>query len=88
VFLTPAQPPAELPESLAATFGLTPAELRVLGLIVRGGTITEAGTALGIAPTTARTHLARIMNKTGTERQVDLVRLVTGLLPPVRRDGA
>jgi DNA-binding CsgD family transcriptional regulator len=86
VFLTPPGSPVRLPDqALAATFGFTPMELRILELLVCGQTITEAGATLGIAPTTARTHLARIMDKTGTERQVDLVQLVTGLTPPVLR---
>lgn len=85
VFLTPAGKAATLPgEALSATFGFTPTETRVLELLMQGQTIVRAGETIGIAATTARTHLARIMAKTGTERQVDLVQLIAGLSPPVR----
>jgi DNA-binding CsgD family transcriptional regulator len=87
IFLTPAGSPVKLPlATLSATFGFTPTEAKIIERLVAGDTISDAGAALGIAPTTARTHLARIMDKAGTERQADLIRLVTGLAAPVRRD--
>jgi DNA-binding CsgD family transcriptional regulator/PAS domain-containing protein len=70
--------------TIAAVFGLTPAETRVLACLLAGRTLTEAAVALGIAPSTARTHLDAIFSKTGVTRQADLVRLGTGPVPPTR----
>jgi hypothetical protein len=39
---------------------------------------------VGIAGTTAKTHLENIFSKTGVSRQSDLMRLGTGLIPPTR----
>ena len=38
---------------------------------------------MGIAETTARTHVANLMAKAGTKRQVDLIQLALRLIPPV-----
>src|SRR5262249_27192921 len=68
----------------AAGFGLTPAETRLLSSLLAGRTLAESAQALGIAMSTARTHLDNIFAKTGVTRQADLVRLGTGLVPPTR----
>ena len=78
-------PPAEI-GALAAAFGLTPAETRVLERLLRGMSLVETAAALGIAGQTAKTHLSRVFAKTGTSRQPDLVALVHRLLPPLRRE--
>ncbi|MEJ8574087.1 helix-turn-helix transcriptional regulator [Microbaculum marinum] len=72
-------------EAMAAAFRLTPAETRVLAGLFAGRTLSEAARVLGIAPSTAKTHLDNIFQKTGTSRQVDLMRLVTQLVPVARR---
>ncbi len=86
VFVTPA---ANAPDVAvlpwAAAFGLTAAEARVLVLLAEGRTTKEAAKALGIAPNTARTHLTRLMQKTGTTRQAELVRMVAQFVSPLRR---
>lgn len=64
-------------EETADSFGLTAAERRLLGLLSRGMSLPGAATSLGVARTTARTHLQRIFDKTGSRRQADLMRLVT-----------
>lgn len=56
--------------------GLTPTEERMLILMVEGLDTIIAAKRLGIAPTTARTHLQRLFAKTGTARQSELVRFV------------
>lgn len=66
---------------LVQLYGLTPAETRLIGLLARGHTLEAAADALGIALSTARTHLARIFHKTGTSRQAELVRLVMSAMP-------
>jgi DNA-binding CsgD family transcriptional regulator/PAS domain-containing protein len=87
VFVTRAEqaPPAKI-DAVAATFGLTPAETRVLERLLRGTSLVEAAAALGIAETTAKTHLSRIFAKTGVSRQAELVALVHRLTPPLQRE--
>jgi DNA-binding CsgD family transcriptional regulator/PAS domain-containing protein len=86
VFVTQAglQPPAAV-AALAANFKLTPAEARMFEQLAVGATFAEAAETLTIAETTARTHLSRILSKTGVSRQADLVALIHRLSPPVKR---
>jgi DNA-binding CsgD family transcriptional regulator/PAS domain-containing protein len=72
---------------VAAAFGLTPAETRVLASLLAGLPLAEAATALGITRDTAKNHLNRIFQKTGVTRQADLMRLATGLVPPAGSKG-
>lgn len=55
-------------------FGLTTAETRVLAHLISGGGVTKVAERLKIAQSTAQTHLKRILEKTGTHRQAELVR--------------
>jgi DNA-binding CsgD family transcriptional regulator len=71
-------------ETVAAAFGLTPAETRVLASLFAGLTLAETAAALRIAGTTAKTHLEHIFLKTGVTRQAELMRLWTGLISPTR----
>ncbi len=59
----------------AEYFDLTSAEARVLAQLISGEGLTVAARHLDIARSTARTHLARILEKTSTHRQAELVRL-------------
>jgi DNA-binding CsgD family transcriptional regulator len=70
-------------ETIAGTFKLTPAELRVLMAIVEIGGVPEVAPVLGISETTVKTHLQRIFAKTDTNRQADLVKLVAGYMSPL-----
>jgi DNA-binding CsgD family transcriptional regulator len=70
-------------ELIARTFDLTPAELRVFLSIVEVGGVPETAAALGIAETTAKTHLHRVFAKTGVSRQADLVKLAAGFANPL-----
>ena len=56
-------------------FALTSAETRVLSQLLSGGGVTHAASQLNIAQSTAQTHLKRILEKTGTHRQAELVRV-------------
>ncbi|MCA0922049.1 helix-turn-helix transcriptional regulator [Pseudooceanicola nanhaiensis] len=56
-------------------FRLTPAESTLCLEILRGDGRDAAAARLGISVSTARTHLSRIFEKTGTNRQAELVRL-------------
>jgi DNA-binding CsgD family transcriptional regulator/PAS domain-containing protein len=88
VFVTHAElaPPAAI-AALAANFKLTPAETRMFERLAAGATLAEAAEILAIAETTARTHLSRILSKTGVARQAGLVALIHRLSPPVRQPG-
>jgi DNA-binding CsgD family transcriptional regulator len=69
---------------VAAAYGLTPAETRLLESLLAGRNLAETATSLGVALTTAKTHLDRIFQKTGVRRQAELMRLAAGVLPPAR----
>ena len=85
VFVRKAAPDLPSPiETLAQSFALTPAELRVLLAIVQVGGVPDVADVLGISQTTVRTHLASLFEKTGTDRQADLVRIVAGFGSPLR----
>ena len=58
---------------LQETFGMTPAEARFAIEILKGDGIQAAADRLSISRATARTHLSRIFDKTGTRRQAELV---------------
>lgn len=70
------------PDIIARSYNLTPTELRVLLAIVEIGGAPEVAAKLGIAPSTVRTHVGRLFEKTGTKRQAELVRLVAGFASP------
>jgi len=70
-------------ETIGDLFGLTPAELRVLTAIVDIGGVPDVAPVLGISERTVKTHLQRIFEKTGTNRQAGLVKLVAGFLNPL-----
>jgi DNA-binding CsgD family transcriptional regulator/PAS domain-containing protein len=68
--------------TLASAYKLTPAETRVLREILSGKSVVEAAADLGVAMTTARTHLDNIFAKTGVSRQSELIKLGTAVAPP------
>jgi DNA-binding CsgD family transcriptional regulator len=53
---------------------LTPTERRVLALILAGCGTRGIGRALGVRPSTVRTHIRHILEKTGAERRIEAVR--------------
>ena len=76
----------ELPhplETIAKVFELTPAEMRVLMMLVQLGGPRKVAPVLGISEPTVRTHLQHIFDKTNTSRQADLVKLVAGYMSPL-----
>lgn len=82
VFLSdPAAAPASRAATLRALYGLTPAESRVADLLLEGCELRTAAQRLGTTVETARFHLKRILMKTDTRRQAELMRLML-LLPP------
>jgi DNA-binding CsgD family transcriptional regulator len=70
-------------EGFAAAFALTSAETVVLSALLSGYSLTRAATSLGLARTTAKTHLEHIFQKTGVARQSELVKLAMQVFPPI-----
>lgn len=85
VFVAPVEYALPSAEALTALFGLTTMEARVLMHIADGRSRSEAASALGIADSTAKTHLERVFSKTSTNDQASLARLVKELSSPARR---
>ena len=67
---------------IGGLFDLTPAEARLAAAIAGGHTPREAAQRLGVTEATARTTLKRILAKTGSRRQADLVGLLKSAAPP------
>lgn len=79
------------PAGLRELYGLTAAEAEVALRILRGHGLQYAANELGVSLLTARTHLQRGFEKTGTHRQAELVRLLIELEAshvPGEADGA
>ncbi len=72
-----------LPDELfEKRFGISPAECRVLAMLTQGMTVKETAAALGISEPTTRTHLQKLLQKTGTDRQATLIRLAMTAFAP------
>jgi DNA-binding CsgD family transcriptional regulator len=63
-------------DTLRVLFDLTPAEARLAQAIARGDRLEEIAMSLGIKMPTARTQLAAIFVKTGTQRQATRLALL------------
>jgi DNA-binding CsgD family transcriptional regulator/PAS domain-containing protein len=66
-------------EALRQAYGLTPKEAALATALADGHTLEQAAARLEMRYETARTHLRRIMSKTQTSRQAELVRLLERL---------
>jgi DNA-binding CsgD family transcriptional regulator len=78
------RPPADK-AYLRGLYGLTPTETDLAVELMQGGRLTAAAEALGIATSTARSHLKRIFDKTGARRQAELVHLATEISTGIER---
>ena len=58
-------------------YDLTPAEARLVTALINGRRLEEIAKDFGVTQNTIRTELRAVFAKTGTSRQVDLVKLVT-----------
>lgn len=65
-----------LPARLRSTFGLGRAEIRLCAALLAGQSLPEAANELNISRNTAKTHLARVFDKTGVHSQAALLRLI------------
>ena len=63
-------------ELLEAVYKLTKSEAHICSLLVNGHAVDDIAVDLDISPHTVRTHLQRIYQKTGSTRQMDVVKLL------------
>lgn len=82
VFIGAAQDDVEAAAAMAVIFGLTRAESRLLESLLAGHTLAESARASGVAFVTAKTHLKNIFQKTGVNRQAELMRLAAHAASP------
>jgi DNA-binding CsgD family transcriptional regulator/PAS domain-containing protein len=73
------QTPSE--RSVAAFFGLSPAESRLAASLMQGHKLADIARDSGVEVSTLRTQLSSILRKVGVERQVDLVRVLSSIGP-------
>jgi DNA-binding CsgD family transcriptional regulator len=76
VVYDPDRPSSINEELLQSAYDLTKSEARVCSLLVNGRSVDDISVALNISPYTVRTHLQRVFHKTGSTRQMDVVKLV------------
>ena len=60
-------------------FDLTPAEARVARDLAEGKTVADIASGAGASESTIRTHVRGVLEKTGCNRQTDVVALLAGL---------
>jgi DNA-binding CsgD family transcriptional regulator/PAS domain-containing protein len=77
------KPRAVSTDLIASLFGLTAAEARVFEQIAAGRSVAETAAALAVEPSTVRTQILHIFDKTGVRRQADLIRLSAALGAPI-----
>ena len=65
-------------DDIGDLFDLTPAEARLTAAMAGGASLAEYAALRGISAGTARVQLNRVLAKTATQRQAELVRIVQG----------
>lgn len=65
--------------AVAGLFGLSPAEVRVLGGLLEGVTPAQIAAAAGTTMNTVRTQIGNLLLKTNTKRQTELLLLMRGM---------
>lgn len=70
---------------LSGLFDLTPSEARLAAALASGRSLKQAAAEMGIGFGSARTYLARIFSKTGTNQQSQLVALLKSTQPLLLR---
>jgi DNA-binding CsgD family transcriptional regulator len=66
-------------EALRELYGLTPAEGRVARLLAEGQRVSEIADTLSVREATVRTHVKRLLEKTGSRTQADLMRILCAI---------
>jgi DNA-binding CsgD family transcriptional regulator len=75
----PAAPPIELIQCL---FDLTPAEARVARDLGTGKTVDDIASERHLSVNTVRTHVRGVLEKTGCNRQAEIIAILTGIIAP------
>jgi DNA-binding CsgD family transcriptional regulator len=75
----PSSPPRPRTTLIRQLYGLTPAESRLADLLMEGLEVRDVAERLRMTVGTARFHLKRVLEKTGTHRQTELMRLMLSL---------
>lgn len=70
-------------EGLQALYSLTPAEAEICRLLVGGLDTGEVAETRNVSRETVRTHVKRLLEKTGTKNRVQLVRLALNVNLPI-----
>ncbi|MBZ9739740.1 MULTISPECIES: helix-turn-helix transcriptional regulator [unclassified Mesorhizobium] len=71
-------------DAAAMLYNLSPAETRIFELTINGRDSQEIARTLSISPNTLKSHTRHLLEKTGQQRRVDLVRLAASLRPAVK----
>lgn len=83
LFVAPSPKPPRMPiDALTLIYDLTPAEARIFEMVAAGSTRATIAQTLGIAPSTVKTHVLHLFEKTGCSRQADLLKLAAKLSGP------
>lgn len=61
---------------------LTPVQARVARSLASGKTVEDIACDGGVSPSTVRTHVRGVLEKTGCNRQVEVVALLAGIAQP------
>jgi DNA-binding CsgD family transcriptional regulator len=72
-------PPVELVQSL---FDLTAAEAKVARSLALGDSLDEIAVSGSVSRNTVRTHVRRVLEKTGCHRQAEVVAMLSGITVP------
>ncbi|MEQ8431141.1 MAG: helix-turn-helix transcriptional regulator [Silicimonas sp.] len=76
LFLAAPERRSRAPETLLMElFGLTPTEARVAGALANGARTVDVAEELDVSQTTIAFHMRNLFQKTGTNRQTDLIAL-------------
>jgi DNA-binding CsgD family transcriptional regulator len=75
-------PVDETVEKISRHFRLADRQRQVLQAIVDGSSLTEIAEKLAITPSTTKTYLQRLLEKTGTKSQTDLIKLCAAFRSP------
>lgn len=81
--LDPTSPYVVSIEGLARIFALTPTEQSVAGALINGADPKRIAVDRGRSVETVRCQLKTIFSKTGTNSQLDLLRLAVRANPPI-----
>ena len=68
-------------EASARSYGLTPAEVRVLHVALEIDTVADIARAVGLSPNTVKKHLSAIFAKMGVSRRAGLIKAVMSVGP-------